>query len=361
MEAAREFDLIVCGGGPAGSTAAIAAVRKSPGIRVLMIEAGSFPRHKVCGEFFSPEAVGLLSELLGTESSLLSSAVPIERVGLHTATASTSFALKTPALSLTRRELDVALWDRAARLGVQCVQRTRVIDVSLRRSHFDVTTNIGQHRSTYVINATGRWSELSSGIEGRTSLIGIKAHFETGIPVPRTCDLHFFPGGYLGLQPITHTAVNASALVDATRYRDMESVLLAAGLREATRRWEPLFTPLTCPPVRFAAPSPVSGGVLNCGDAAAFIDPFAGDGMSLALHSGALAGELAADHMTGELAVPVTAVYEGEYLKRYSRAFRSAAHLRRFAFAPDWMQSLGITALRMPFVAQAALARTRAA
>ncbi|HUK87310.1 MAG TPA: FAD-dependent oxidoreductase, partial [Terriglobales bacterium] len=56
----KEWDLIVVGAGPAGSTAAITAARQ--GARVLLLERGAFPRHRVCGEFVSPESLGLLQE-----------------------------------------------------------------------------------------------------------------------------------------------------------------------------------------------------------------------------------------------------------------------------------------------------------
>src|SRR5437868_4133419 len=49
MTREAEYDLAIVGGGPAGSAAAIVAARG--GMRVLLLERGSFPRHKVCGEF----------------------------------------------------------------------------------------------------------------------------------------------------------------------------------------------------------------------------------------------------------------------------------------------------------------------
>ena len=60
--AGLDYDLAVIGGGPAGSSAAIVAART--GVRVLLAERGHLPRHKVCGEFVSPEALGQLAGLL---------------------------------------------------------------------------------------------------------------------------------------------------------------------------------------------------------------------------------------------------------------------------------------------------------
>ena len=62
--------LHVLGGGPAGSTAALAAIEA--GARVRIYEKSQFPRHKVCGEFLSPEVTPVLERLalLGRFQSL---------------------------------------------------------------------------------------------------------------------------------------------------------------------------------------------------------------------------------------------------------------------------------------------------
>jgi len=67
MSSASKYDLIVIGGGPAGAAAAIVA--GGNGRRVLLLERGKFPRHKVCGEFVSAESLGLLKTLLDSQQS----------------------------------------------------------------------------------------------------------------------------------------------------------------------------------------------------------------------------------------------------------------------------------------------------
>src|SRR5689334_6451693 len=76
----RPFDLAIIGAGPAGCAAAIVAARA--GASVVIFEAKSFPRHKVCGEFVSAEALDVLRELLGQEHPLLQAAPVIEWTGL---------------------------------------------------------------------------------------------------------------------------------------------------------------------------------------------------------------------------------------------------------------------------------------
>jgi len=55
------WDLIIIGGGLAGLSSAILSSRQ--GLKVLVIEKGSYPRHKVCGEFISMESYGFLLKL----------------------------------------------------------------------------------------------------------------------------------------------------------------------------------------------------------------------------------------------------------------------------------------------------------
>src|SRR5205807_10386410 len=60
-------------------------------------------------------------------------------------------------------------------------------------------------------------------------------------------------------------------------------------LRERSASWQRLSEPVATSPLNFGIPNPESGGVLVVGDAAGFVDPFIGDGISLALRSGNMA------------------------------------------------------------------------
>lgn len=338
--------------------AAISAQQSMPLARVLLLEAGSYPRHKVCGEFLSFEATSLLQDLLG---ATFIPPITINRIALHAGRAATNFRLRHPAFSISRYELDAMLWQRAQETGAECREHQRVLGIFAEEHGHVVETRDGFFHARSVIDASGRWSELSRQTLPASKLIGIKCHFEAATQRDQpTCSLYFFRGGYLGIQPISGTSLNASALVDARLYRDLPSVLHAAGLSEAASRWRECFAPITCAPLRLGLADPVRNGVLCCGDAAGFIDPFAGDGMSLALHSGQLAARFAV-----EMAKPprsdLLAAYASAYRARFARAFRSAAWLRRFVFAPAWMQSAGVSAMRIPGFAMFAHARTRAA
>ncbi|MGC2323879.1 MAG: FAD-dependent oxidoreductase, partial [Terriglobales bacterium] len=102
------FDLAIIGGGPAGAAAAITAARR--GARVLLIERGRFPRHKVCGEFISPEGVGLLAGLGLDDLVGRAPRITHARIFALAEASAAEAALSPPAASISRYELDHALW-----------------------------------------------------------------------------------------------------------------------------------------------------------------------------------------------------------------------------------------------------------
>ena len=62
-------------------------------------------------------------------------------------------------------------------------------------------------------------------------------------------------------------------------------------LAERAAGWKAVTQPVSTAPLIYRPPQPVRGNIICVGDAAAFIDPFAGDGISIALRSGQVAAE----------------------------------------------------------------------
>src|SRR5580692_8541024 len=108
-------EVLILGGGVAGCAASIALARK--GRSVTLIERESTPRHKVCGEFLSGEALEDLHALGINVASL--GAVPIDYVRLAAARRAADAPLPFPAASLTRKALDTALIAEAIATGVR--------------------------------------------------------------------------------------------------------------------------------------------------------------------------------------------------------------------------------------------------
>src|SRR5215472_11490549 len=121
MSDANTYDVIIAGGGPAGSSAAIHLA--NAGARVLLIEQKKFPRPKLCGEFISPECalhferLGVSQEMRAVDPAHLTATVFYSRSGKNVRVPSSWFAASGVALGLSRAEMDERLLRRAAATG----------------------------------------------------------------------------------------------------------------------------------------------------------------------------------------------------------------------------------------------------
>lgn len=354
META-EYDLIVAGAGPAGSACGIVAARA--GASVLLLEKDNFPRHKVCGEFISPESLGLLEWLLGSAQFQAKPAVSASRLFYRNRRA--RLLIDPPARCVSRAELDMELLRAARRAGVRAEEGVSIQKVE-PGCVFTVTSGSGKFTARAVVNATGRWSQLSRHAPGAEKWIGLKAHFSEPAP-PGSVDLYFFDGGYCGVTPIDGGSVNACALVRADVARSLDDVLaMHPELWRRSRGWRPLFAPLTTSGLRFHTPVTESEGMLLAGDAACFIDPYTGDGISLALHSGAMAARALLPFFAGNCSVEdARARYRAEYFRHLSPAFRNSAWIRRVLTTPPWIRSAAITLAGAPPIARVLVRGTR--
>ena len=338
-------DLIIIGGGPGGASAAISAARA--GARVLLLERGRFPRHKVCGEFVSAESLGVLTDLLDHQhADLLRDAVRIPRARVFLDGRVLQAAVDPPAASIARLDLDAALWNSAENAGVDARQRVTVQGVA-GSGPFRISTTDGEFESRALVNASGRWSNLNRPPEEngtrREKWLGIKAHFAEPSS-SQSVDLYFFDGGYCGVQPVNLSRdnasagrVNASAMVRADVASTLPEVFAQhPALRERSRNWTSLSDPASTSPLIFRHPQPERDGVLMVGDAAGFVDPFVGDGISLALRSGALASRCLAPFFAGETSLAgATTRYRELYQRSLLPVFRASSRLRRMLFLPS--------------------------
>ncbi len=336
------YHLAVVGGGPGGCSAAITAARS--GARVLLLERGRFPRHKVCGEFVSAESLGLLAELLESSPEalrVLQNAPRIRNGRFFVDGYTLSAPLDPPAASITRYELDRHLWNAAIGAGVDAYQACTISAIT-GTGPFTLTTATESFTAECVINASGRWSQLNGNRlvhQGwRAKWIGVKAHFREPLP-SCSVDLYFFNGGYCGIQPVRNSPeqiINVCAMVRSEIADSLTEVFSQhRALRERSEHWEQVTEQVSTAPLVFNAPEPMAGNVLFVGDAAGFVDPFVGDGISLALRSGRLAAQTLASIWNGGAILADTAALYGErYNQELLRVFQTSSKIRRLLGLP---------------------------
>jgi flavin-dependent dehydrogenase len=365
MSPANTFDVAIAGAGPAGSSAAIQLALA--GARVLLIEEKKFPRPKLCGEFISPECLthfkrlGVMDQMSAAGGAAVSETVFYSRHGKSVAVPSEWFMSGTPALGLSRSEMDHQLLQRAKNAGVVVLEEAHASRLICEREEvrgIRVKTGDGNrdYEALVTIDATGRTRSLARHLDPPrpnqrkhiNPLVAFKAHLVNARVAAGACEIYFYKRGYGGLSAVEGGVSNLCFIVsanDVRRYNSNPELVLRevvmknsrAGytLAEATASTPWLSVALERFGRRTLAPAP---GLLTVGDAAAFIDPFTGSGMLMALESGQVAAEAIAEDISqlrqGNGFQSLATNYEAEYQRRFASRLRVSGLLRRAAFFP---------------------------
>ena len=331
--------VLIAGGGPAGAAAACLLARA--GAAVTVLERDAAPRHKICGEFLSREALLYLAGL-GIDAAACGAA-PIGAMrlvhGRHVIEAALPFA----AAGWSRLAMDAALLDRAAAHGAEI--RRGVTVRSAGTGGFDVDGVVVQ--APALLLATGKQDVRGAPrVMARPpeALIGFKAHFTLSAAQRAALAGHvevvLFADGYAGLQSIESGVANLCLLVERARF-DAAGQDWAALLTDLTRDSEHLARRLEGASMLFDRPLSIFRvpygyvhddaaalpGVFRLGDQMAVIPSFCGDGMSIALHSAHVAAR-------GVLRGGDAAAYHAAMRRDVARPVRLAAGLYRLGRTP---------------------------
>jgi len=317
---AGKLDVIVVGGGPAGSVTARRLALA--GWRVLVLERERFPREKICGEYLCPAAVSRL-DALGLSGT-------IERLPHRTIT---RVRIATPSgqvveggflgsrrgrgahgLSVSRAALDEALLEEASAAGAAVALEARVSDVHIDASGVLVRYLSAEHgpqvaRGALVVGADGRFSVVARrlGMEpprqegGRAVLHG---QLDGVAPPERAVEMHLLEGRrYAGINYLPDGLVNVSLVVDLDEAREFdaagrEALLLrvirgAPALRERFAPARPVGPTRMLAPLLVERPRAHAERALLVGDAAGFLDPLTGEGVHAALVTASIAADVA--------------------------------------------------------------------
>lgn len=343
------FDAVVIGGGLAGCLAAMTLAGHHH--RVLLLEAGSYPRPKVCGEFLSPECLTLLGEtgFLPTLESLHPVRINEVRVTAPNGTF-WGYQLPKPAVGISRFALDDALFRHAQKLGVSVHDNARVTSIEGDlHAGFTLTVrmmdgSLCTYQARSVLGAYGKHGNLDRALQRQIPprfhpYVGLKRHF-TGPPLPQRVDLHVFRGGYCGMSHVEGGVTNVCLLVSQTVFREAtqshdgsigQFIDWMTQQNRYLRDWMAEACPvydkwLSIGQVSLSPKTPVEGDLLLAGDSTGMIAPLAGDGMAMALHGGKLAAQLLDDYLTQRLSAQ--GMKEG-YTRLWRQTFSTRMRLGR--------------------------------
>lgn len=350
------YDIIIAGAGPAGSNAAIHLA--THGLSVLLVEQKKFPRPKLCGEFISPECqdhfekLGVARSIICSDPASITETVFYSSRG-HQVTVPSNWFGGRVALGLSRAVMDNVLLRRAAEVGVEVIEGASVVGPRMNTDSVHglrVKTGIDEleFEAPLTIDATGRARilarKLNHSHKQKPKLIAFKAHFQNTRVAPGACEIYFYRGGYGGLSSIESGESNLCFIISAEQVKrcnsDPERVMreMVIKNRRAAYTLGPAMTSsewLSASWESFGRQSPAPAkGLLAIGDAAAFIDPFTGSGMLMALESGELAAEVILRHRDQLESASLAADYTSAYNEKFYSRLRLCSLLRRAAFRP---------------------------
>lgn len=340
------WDVIVIGAGPAGSAAAIASVRT--GLRTLLLDRSAFPRAKVCGGCVSPAGLRLL-HACGVS-------VPMTQVsGLTLWSRGRSAPMRTHAGGVVERsELDRELARAATRAGATFFDEcsARVASHNARGVVVQATHRGEQRtlRARVVICADGLQARSLEGVPGLATEVWTRSRMGLGtLAQPQALDTTMLceraitmlvaPRGYVGFARLHDGRWDIAAAVERAMLDDaggaaaaIESIVMHASGDDKFARQVGQLTDWKGTPLLTRRREHVEApGIFVAGDAAAYAEPFTGEGMTWAMETGLRAGESASQSARGSYEL---GSYEAWWRQRIATQQRRAMRLARVLRVP---------------------------
>ncbi|MFJ5042997.1 tryptophan 7-halogenase [Streptomyces parvulus] len=358
MHRDHEFDVVVVGGGPGGST--VSTLVAMQGYRVLLLEKEEFPRYQI-GESLLPSTVHGICKLLGVEDELKKAAFMPKRGGTFrwgsnpepwTFSFSVSSTFSGPtslAYQVERMKFDQILLENARAKGVDVRERSSVADVVEEDGRVagvvyrDAEGVRHEVRSRFVVDASGNKSRIQSRIGGTRHYsdffknIALFGYFEGGkrLAAPNSGNIlcAAFNSGWFWYIPLTDELTSVGAVlrrealdrVQGDREKALmglidECPLIAEYLSEARRVEDgPYGEVRVRKDYSYCQDTFWRPGMVLVGDAACFIDPVFSSGVHLATYSGLLAARSINSTLGGDIdEAKCFEEYESRYRNEYS-------------------------------------------
>jgi geranylgeranyl reductase family protein len=308
-------DVLIAGAGPAGSIAAIRLARA--GARVLLVDRARFPRDKLCGDTVNPGAMRVVDRA-GLRARVERASVPLEGMLISSGSGVQVRGTYGPgvfARALPRRVFDQLLVEAAVAAGATFQDGVRVEGAIVdeaggeRRVRGAALICAGTRKrirvpAAVVIGADGRRSALAIqlGLASQPAALrrwAIGAYFDGVGGLDTVGEMHVRGPHYIGVSPLGGGLANVCLVAPAG-----EGFADPARLLETRLRADRLLGPraararrvtgaVTLGPLAVDGRRPGLPGLLLAGDAAGFVDPMTGDGLSFAMRGAELAADVA--------------------------------------------------------------------
>ncbi|MCL0028631.1 NAD(P)/FAD-dependent oxidoreductase [Dehalococcoidia bacterium] len=297
------YDVIVVGAGPAGSTAARECADR--GLSVLMLDRATFPRDKPCGGGVTVRASKLLPFSI---DSVMERVITDLHLTYKQANGFTRRSEEKVVSMTQRRNFDMLLVEKAVQAGAILHERAQVIQISRDAAGVEVATGDGLFSGSVLVAAdgvNGKTSILAGihpkvsrqiALEGNvTPVAGLPSQWETTFGL----DIGGMPGGYGWIFPKRdHLNIGIGGWRHAgPTLRDRLTGLVKFYGYRVEDLWGLRGHYLT---IRQPKSPLADGNALLIGDAAGLVDPITDEGIYSAIWSGRAAASHIASYVGGE-------------------------------------------------------------
>lgn len=318
---AEQFDVIVVGGGPGGTSTATMLAKR--GHKVLLLERERFPRFHI-GESLLPALWDLWDELGVTAEMEAAGFVIKQGINFSMFEPPTEIALLTGefprffqrpyTFHVERARFDVIMLEHARRCGVDAREEWNVADVLFEgdRCVGVVAGPVGQPAQPYhapmVVDATGRnclisrklrWHTLDPTLNKLSHFAHFRGAWRRDNDGTTMTDIHSIEDGWIWYIPLADDIVSVGAVLDARaaggnkgpRARLDEAVASCPKVREWLAGAQQTIDVHTISNISYLNDCFVGDGFVLVGDASMFVDPIFSAGVTIATRGGIFAAE----------------------------------------------------------------------
>lgn len=371
----KNYDVVICGAGPAGTSAAMAL--ENSGLTIALLDKYDFPRDKICGDFVAAKGIRELLKIKPALKQILEN-YPQKAVNKSTQLfvgnleplqldwVLTSYTIK-------REEFDNLLLQEVLKSGaVDFYPNNAAKTVEYKNGEVLISTISGQRLcAKMVIGADGAHSQVAKSLAAykidRNHYGGSVRAYYTGVKniTEAINEVYVHKNvvpGYFWLFPVSATEANVGLGMHSTHitknkvnlkklfYEFIETspeLKSKLGHAQMNGKLEGFGLPF------YSKKYTVSGnGFLLCGDAASLIDPTNGEGIMPAI----ISGNMAAQHIRKCFAknrfdADFNRAYADKLHGKYWKEMRMKAWLvKHFADKTALLNTLAFVCVKSPFI-----------